>query len=218
MEKYKKQFIKFISESDFPCIGAKAAIKKKCLKIIIGEDMRFAKDDLLILKEVYQFIARWKKKKTVYQTLSIIFKGPLNLQEIEFESLLWQRLQNLHNLDSKRFSWDAHVSSDTTRPEFSFSLGGAAFFIVGLHNNSSRKARAFSYPALIFNLHEQFEILRKKGLYTRLRDKIRERDKSYSGSVNPMLSDFGSNSEALQYSGRRVSGNFNIPFKINKDT
>lgn len=45
-----------------------------------------------------------------------------------------------------------------------------------------------------------------------MRTKIRERDIKYSGSVNPMVNDFGEDSEALQYSGRETYGHISLPF------
>lgn len=41
---------------------------------------------------------------------------------------------------------------------------------------------------------------------------IRAREIDFEGSVNPMLSDFGQQSEARQYSGRAVEDNWEAPF------
>jgi len=92
-------------------------------------------------------------------------------------------------------------------------LHKTSFYIVGMHPNSSRFARKSPYTMIVFNLHAQFEKLRETNRYDRVRDLIRHRDKSYQGFVNPMLSDFGTNSEARQYSGRQVSANWECPFK-----
>jgi FPC/CPF motif-containing protein YcgG len=70
-------------------------------------------------------------------------------------------------------------------------------------------------PTLVFNLHEQFELLRQSGKFSQMRDKIRERDKQLQGSTNPMVSDYGSQSEAAQYSGRRVGPDWEAPFQAN---
>ena len=48
----------------------------------------------------------------------------------------------LHALDVVQGNkWDASVSSDTQSSDFSFSLGGRAFFVVGSHPNASRLSR-----------------------------------------------------------------------------
>jgi len=104
------------------------------------------------------------------------------------------------------------VSKDTENQHFSFSIGGKAFYIVGMHPGASRKARQSPYAAIAFNLHWQFEKLREMGSYETVRDKIRERDKELQGSINPVLEDFGSNSEARQYSGRKVEKDWKCPF------
>ncbi len=64
----------------------------------------------------------------------------------------------------------------------------------------------------MFNVHRQFEELRESGQFPRMRDRIRERDASLQGSVNPMVSDHGNNSEARQYSGRQVGRSWQAPF------
>jgi FPC/CPF motif-containing protein YcgG len=65
----------------------------------------------------------------------------------------------------------------------------------------------------VFNPHEQFERLRADGHWKRMQETIRRRDLELQGSINPMLSDFGEQSEARQYSGRAVEDNWRAPFK-----
>ena len=60
-------------------------------------------------------------------------------------------------------------------------------------------------PTLVFNVHEQFEQLRQYEHYQRMRDTIRRRDVALQGDLNPMVADFGADSEARQYSGRAVA-------------
>ena len=97
--------------------------------------------------------------------------------------------------------------------DFSFSLRGKAFFVIGLHPNASRLSRRYRCPALVFNLHEQFETLRRQGRYDRMRDVIRKRDAALCGSINPALRNFGEKSEARQYSGRAVREDWRCPFR-----
>jgi FPC/CPF motif-containing protein YcgG len=140
----------------------------------------------------------------------------MKLSESQFENLLWQQLRALHEADSKYFDWDAQVSSNPSDPHFSFSFGGRAFYVIGLHANSSREARRFKWPALVFNPHEQFQRLRADGKWKRMQETIRERDLALQGSINPMLSDFGETSEARQYSGRAVANDWKAPFPAGK--
>jgi FPC/CPF motif-containing protein YcgG len=147
-----------------------------------------------------------------YATFVAIFQRPQRLDEMEFENLLWQQLRALHQHDATHFDWDPNVGSDPADPHFSFSFGGQALYVIGMHANSSRQARRFPWPALVFNPHEQFERLRAGGKWKRMQETIRSRDLELQGTINPMLSDFGVQSEARQYSGRAVEDNWQAPF------
>ncbi|HSN10910.1 MAG TPA: guanitoxin biosynthesis heme-dependent pre-guanitoxin N-hydroxylase GntA, partial [Propionibacteriaceae bacterium] len=91
---------------------------------------------------------------------------------------------------------------------------GVAFFVVGMHPRASRIARRTPWPVLVFNLHRQFEALRASERYERMRDTIRRRDVRLQGSVNPMVADHGSVSEARQYSGRAVRTGWEPPVEL----
>ena len=96
-----------------------------------------------------------------------------------------------HRCRKRRAVGRTGVSREPESPDFSFSVGGIAYFVVGLHPGASRAARRFCRPALVFNPHEQFERLRSDGRYYAMQSIIREREIARHGSINPMLSDFG---------------------------
>jgi hypothetical protein len=134
------------------------------------------------------------------------------MNEADFEAALWHRLQSLHELDRADFAWDSRVSNDPESPEFSLSIGGKGFYIIGVHPNASRKARRFDSAALVFNLHSQFEQLRADGRYQPLTKAIARRDIALNGTQNPMLRPHGESSEARQYSGRQTRPDWLCPF------
>jgi FPC/CPF motif-containing protein YcgG len=134
------------------------------------------------------------------------------MSELEFEDLLWKQLRLLHEYDAAGFDWDPAVASDPRDPHFSFSFGGQALYVIGMHANSSRESRRFSLPTLIFNPHAQFDRLRANGKWKHMQETIRQRDLQLQGSINPMLTDFGVQSEARQYSGRVVAESWRAPF------
>ena len=143
----------------------------------------------------------------------MVFSGPRDLSELEFERAMWDRLRSLAAKDEwLGQSYDSSVSSDPENPHFSLSFGGQAYFVIGMHPNASRTARRTPYPTLIFNLHDQFERLREEQRYERMREAILARDVKLDGSVNPMLSRYGQTSEARQYSGRQVEPDWRCPF------
>lgn len=202
-----------ITEAGFPCVGAKAALAKGTLEVLGCSRMDSAWDDLRIHDGLLHFAAAYREEPTLFRSFAVVFDGPDDLDEAAFEALLWQRAQSLSDKDVWRGqSYDTSVSNDPDSPHFSMSFGGEAFFIVGLHPRASRPARRFARPAMIFNLHDQFEVLRAQGRYEGMREKILVRDETLAGSRNPMLSRHGEISEARQYSGRVVGTEWKCPF------
>jgi FPC/CPF motif-containing protein YcgG len=208
-----KKFRRFIARPGFPCVGAKSALAKNQLQFVVARDMTSAWDDLRIYPALFNFAKAYQARKRLFQSFVVLFRGPRRLTEAEYERCLWERLQSLTDKDSWHGqSHDTGVSPDPANPHFSLSFGGEAFFVVGLHPHASRPARRFAVPAIVFNLHDQFEELRRRDLYGRMRDRIQERDAALAGSVNPMLQNFGEGSEARQYSGRLVEDSWQCPY------
>jgi len=197
---------------DHPCVMAQSVIADDNVTIqSYGTMDGFCPNTLL--NDLKKYVADVEEDSMKFQTFIAAFDDASFETEQEFETSLWKLLQTLHNIDTH--SWDTTTSPDPASPKFSYSLLGTSFYIVGMHPNSSRWARSSPFPMIVFNLHSQFELLRSSGRYQRVRDLIRKRDKAYQGSINPMLEDFGTNSEARQYSGRAVEANWKCPFASN---
>ena len=208
------EFLSYVSDPSFPCVGAKSAVARGNLRIIEARDMTSAWNDLEIHRALLDWARDFSSAQEGLRSLVVLFDGPAHLSEQEFEAVMWTRLQSFADKDAwLGQTYDNAVSSDPEDPHFSLSFGGAAFFVVGLHPNASRPARRFSRPALVFNLHDQFEQLRTKGSYDRMRDIIVERDVALAGFANPMLARHGETSEARQYSGWEVGADWTCPFR-----
>jgi uncharacterized protein len=207
-----KQFQDFIADRAFACVGAKSALAKDQMTFFVGQSLCENDDDHRLLAQLYRFIDGYRRAPVVYTTFVAIFKNPRDLSEVEFERALWRRLSALHQLDSMHYAWDSRVSSDSASPMFGFSIMSEACFVIGLHAAASRTARRFQHPALVFNVHDQFEQLRRENRFDVLRDAIRTRDAAMDGAPNPMVSNFGEITEARQYSGRRVDDRWRCPF------
>lgn len=201
----------FIDNESFPCLMAKSALNSAQLKCITVMHMACPVHDAAILHFLYRFIDEYKQHENGYCSAAVIFEQPTAITEDMFEQLLWQRLQSLANMDAQHYAYDSRVSANPMDNKFSFSLREEAFYVIGMHPASSRKARQFSHPTLIFNPHAQFESLREENKYERIKGLIRKRDVAYSGSVNPMLSDFGTASETMQYSGKQYDEHWQCP-------
>jgi hypothetical protein len=193
-------------------VAAKTALTWQQINCLVVDHLACPKDDAAILDFIYEFVDTYRQSEKLYHSAAVIFRGPTVPNEALFEELFWQRLQSLANLDAQRYGNDPRVVADPASPEFSFSLKEEAFFVVGLHPGSSRPARQFQYPTLVFNAHAQFEQIRANGRYNGLRDTIRTRDVAYSGSVNPMLQNFGTASEVYQYTGKVYDDAWKCPF------
>ena len=164
------QFETFIGAPDFPCVGAKSALANDMLRVIEARDLASSWNDLEIHRELLAWARAYKSGPEGLRSLAVIFGGPDALDEAAFEQLLWERIQSLADKDAwKGLPYDARVCADPDNPHFSLSFGGEAFFVVGLHPQASRPARRFLKPALVFNLHDQFERLRAEGRYERMR-------------------------------------------------
>ncbi|MDQ3552999.1 MAG: YqcI/YcgG family protein [Chloroflexota bacterium] len=207
-----------VLEPHFSCLGARSAVS--------GERYRFGLYGALgeeegthrLARDLARFAARRQSADTGhFSTFVAAFTGPLLIREARFETLLWKQLQALHEIDARHHAWDASVSGDPGDPMFALSVGGKAFFVVGLHGRASRLTRRFEWPTLVFNPHDQFRRLRATGHFERMQEMIRQREVALQGSINPMLSDFGTRSEARQYAGRAVDEEWRCPFTKGED-
>ncbi len=212
------RFTAFIEMPEFPCVGAKAALNREGIRFVVARDFGSGWDDLRIMPGLLDIAKSYRADPIPFQSLVVLFETGAPSGEEQFERQLWARLQSLSDKDQ----WlgqpaDPRVAHDPDDPHFAVSFGGEAFFVVGLHPHSSRPARRFEVPAMVFNLHDQFERLRAEGRYDKLRGTILERDLKLAGSINPMLATHGSKSAARQYSGRAVPDAWKCPFSGRTD-
>ena len=209
-----ERFAGFLGAHRFPCVGAKSALNRNQIRYAVEDDLRFgpSRDTL---SDLQSFSQDYRQDAPLFQSFVVLFRDPQDTDERLFERYLWRYLQRLHDMDRVQYEWDDSVSRDPRDPNFSFSVGGTAYYVVGLHPGASRSARRFDWPVLVFNLHNQFERLRSEGRYAALRDTIVKRDVKIEGNRNPMLKQFGTSSEARQYSGRAVGEHWKCPFHAN---
>ncbi len=209
-------YYNFLSNKVFPCVAAKDAMAKGNIKLFVADNIACPKDDKSILDFIYKFTDFYRKSGKGFYSAAIIFNQPEILNEEVFDGLLWQRLAALRRLDELQYPHDSRVEANPEDSNFSFSLMEEAFFIVGLHPTSSRPARRFKYATLVFNPHAQFEAMKKDARYEKMKTIVRKRDVSFSGSVNPMLTDFGEASEVYQYSGKNYDSQWKCPLPFNQ--
>lgn len=199
-----------VTHPQYPCLGARSVFRRENAQVVLLDEMDQVAELGELADQLRQFAASTDPQGP-FASLIAVFRSPTDTTEEQFESLLWRVLQGLHDGDDH--PWAGGVSPDPSDPHFAFSHAGTGFFIVGLHPGASRIARRAPLPTMVFNLHEQFELLREQGGFDRMRDAIRARDIRLQGGVNPMAQDHGNASEALQYSGRVVNDTWTPPFQ-----
>ena len=204
----------FVLNPQFSCVGAKSAVMHEGYRLGVYDTLAGDGATAGLGRDLYAFSREVEGVDPGdFRTFVALFRGPTDLGEPEFERLLWEQLRKLNAVDAPLHGWDPTVSPDPADPHFAFSFAETAFFIVGLNPQSSRLARRFPWPALVFNPHAQFEHLKEAGRWERLKDVIRAREQTLQGSLNPNLADHGDATEARQYSGRPVEADWEPPFQ-----
>lgn len=202
----------FLLSSAFSCVGGKAAIESGGYRFASYPGFGNPAGTQSLARDLAAFVAERSSMSQKYTTFLAVFEEAAPGDERWFEAMLWRVLQQLADLAAPHYSWDSTVSSDASAATFGFSFAGEAFFVVGMHPNSSRLSRRFFLPALAFNSHKQFRDARQSGRFGRLQHLVRDRELQLQGSINPELQEFGQSSEARQYSGRPTKEDWQCPF------
>jgi FPC/CPF motif-containing protein YcgG len=205
----------WVQSDDYPCLGARSAFRTGRAVVGVFDELGSAAAGAALVPALTEY-ADSMDLDDGFTSYIAAFRGPGVATEADFERLLWTQLQAIHDHDGT--AWDASVSADPRDDHFGFSVNGRAYFVIGMHPQASRLARRTPFPMLAFNLHEQFDRLRRTPRFEGLRDAVRRRDERLQGFVNPMVDDYGRSSEALQYSGRRVIEPWVPPFHAETDT
>lgn len=206
------QFEAYVHDATFPCVGARSALNRGRMEFGLYSALGNAAAAQALCDDLAAFSARYETPGADPVSFVAMFDQTV-ADEAAFSSALWCHLQAMHDADAKQHAWDPAVSSDPAAGSFSFSVGGRAYFVVGLSPASSRWARRAPFPCLVFNFHEQFETLKSSGKYVGLQKIVRSRDIELQGSINPALTVFGDASEARQYAGGPTPTDWVCPFK-----
>lgn len=213
-----QRFLDRIASAEFPCVGSKAALARDAIRTFDLGTLGCPRDDGRLhaaLAEFASFVDSQPDDSSVVHSFAAVYAGPGDTDEARFEAMLWAQLQRLHDIDRARgHAWADEVSPDPDSPQFSLSIAGHPFFVIGLHAGASRLARRFESPVLVFNSHRQFDRLRADGRYAKMQAATRARDLELQGSLNPNLADFGTAAETRQYSGRAVEVEWRCPLSI----
>ena len=204
-------FHDFVTDPAFSCLAGKGVVRAGGHTLRVYGELGSERSSRRLSRDLAEFVAS-PPAHAALRAFVAVFPRRVPDDENEFERRLWTQLERLNALDDPATGWDPTVSSDPDDPHFAFSFAGRAMFVIGLHSASSRIARRFAWPTLVFNPRDQFEMLRADGRFERLRAMVRDREVALQGSLNPNLADFGEQSEARQYSGRAEEPEWRCPF------
>lgn len=209
------EFRATILSSAYPCILGASALRACNYAFALYPELGGDRSARQLADDIERFVRTHPLPRLPaepFATFIATFDGPLPTSEADFERLMWRHLELLHEHDRRRYEWDPAVSADVDDPNFSFSVAGRAFFIVGMHPKASRISRLTLLPTLIFNRHEQFEELRRRGQMDHLAKIIRARDLRLNERPYSALAEYGEVSEARQYAGREARADWRCPF------
>jgi FPC/CPF motif-containing protein YcgG len=165
-----KTFQAMIQCDTYTCLGAKKTEQENNLRFGVFDSDCDRDIGQLITAGLQQFEDDRNNLSKIYASYIAIFPNWAPQTEVDFENSMWQRLQQVHDYDYRKDRpWDESKSTDSMDPNFGFSVNGKAYFIVGLHPNSSRWARRFPWPTLVFNSHSQFELLYFQNSFDKLK-------------------------------------------------
>jgi FPC/CPF motif-containing protein YcgG len=204
-------FRAFVGDQSYPCLAGRGVVHSERLALRVYGALGSSRSTTALSRDLSAFLSA-PATGDASRAFAAVFPARPPRDERGFEQQLWRQLQLLHERDDSAAPWAPGTSADPADPRFGFSFAGHALFVIGLHAASSRDARRFRWPALVFNLHAQFARLREAGQFDRMRGMVRAREMALQGSLNPNLADFGERSEARQYSGRAVEADWQCPF------
>ncbi len=213
-EQVHAAFQSWVLDPRFSCVGARGAVNSGAYRLGVYGEMTDSGALAGLARDLFTFTHEQPALGGDFTTFAACFAGPVMSSEEEFEGHLWTALQTLYDVDRLYNPPDPRVAEDPEAGDFGFSFAGHGFFVIGLHPASSRLARQFGWPTLVFNAHAQFDRLKADGRYPKMQAAIRAREMALQGSLNPNLSDFGQRSEARQYSGRAVEEEWRCPFHL----
>lgn len=195
------QFRGMMLSGAFPCLGGTSAIRRGSYRFGIYPALGSSDAVAATAVDLAQFAADRPASEHPVAVFVSAYDGPAIGTEEEFERALWEQLHGLAAMD-KCPPLDRGELVDPDDPGFVYA--GREFFIVGLHPASSRWARRFGWPLLVFNALSHSVPLRQTGKYERMHDRIIERDSRLQGCENPSLDA----PQLAQFSGRAVDGSW----------
>lgn len=186
-----------LASGQFPCIGSRASIHEGTYRLGVYDRLGSIESVAGMGRDLRRFVAEQTEFSSLREFLHegeafgqftsfvAIFRQPIPTSEVEFERLLWQHLQLLHDHDEP--VWDPDRSATPGHPLFAYSFAGRAFFVVGFNPHASELPRRFAFCTLVFNAEYQIARLHEEGRFLAFASAIRRRYVDLVGRLNPSV-------------------------------
>lgn len=190
------QFSSVVS-GQFPCIGGNAAFHEGTYRMGVYDTLGSIESVAGMGRDLRRFVAEQTRFASLREYLHegeafgqftsfvAIFKQPVPTSEEDFERLLWEHLQLLHDHDEP--VWDPERSATPGDPLFAYCFAGRAFFVVGFNPHASELPRRFAYCTLVFNAEYQIGRLHEEGRFLAFAKAVRRRYVRLAGRLNPSV-------------------------------
>jgi FPC/CPF motif-containing protein YcgG len=81
-----REFRAFIERPEFPCVGAKSALARGTLKIVVARDIRSAWNDVQIHDELLGWAYQYRDDPSGLRSLAVVFETAADLSEDELSA------------------------------------------------------------------------------------------------------------------------------------
>ena len=126
-----ERFRAFVLGAGYPCVVGAATVRRGDYTGGLFPPLGTA----AAVRECYDalrvFLTRYPADYEPTAVFVALFGGTPPRTERAFEEALWRQLQGMHDEDVA--AWDPIASPNPDDPRFGFSIGGRAFFVIGLH-------------------------------------------------------------------------------------
>ncbi|WP_413586992.1 guanitoxin biosynthesis heme-dependent pre-guanitoxin N-hydroxylase GntA [Bdellovibrio sp. HCB274] len=210
--KFHQDISALVSKKNYPCIAALKTLSTGQYHTGVYGTLGSGEHAERLARNLISFRDEQKKTGSLELSYFAVFPDLNEMDEVDFEQRLWRELSFLSQVSSVDQTWDPAFSDNPADKNFCFSLAGSAFFVVGLHANSSRLSRRIKYPTLVFNVYEQFKELDRRNRYQPMIQANRKRDILFQGDVNSMSEKYNDSWESIQFSGKNNPESWVCPF------
>jgi uncharacterized protein len=182
----------------FPCLGGTGLVRagEYCFAVYdqLGDPSAFGQQAV----DMRHYFKSRPIDTHPFAAFVAAYIAPSTQTDDVFEACMWAQLEGLQSCQEHGGQGSISLV-DHDDPGFVF--GDREFFVVGMHPGSSRFARRFPWPLLVFNALSHAHEMQKRGKHASMSRKVLARDRNLQGSDNPSLHA----PQRLQFSGREVA-------------